>query len=166
MKNERDIKGLIMAMADPFTDIRSQATEALGEIGDPQAIRGLIITAGDSDSTLSGKAEEAMVKIGEPGIQELIEFLESNQEINLNSDELRAKIHVIGALGNIGGSEAVQALIGMLDDDYNSLRKASIISLGSIHEGEAIDALYMALEDKDMDVRNAAKDELDKKGLN
>lgn len=165
MKNDEDIKGLIMAMADPFTDIRTQATVALGEIGDPQAIRGLIITAGDQDSILSAKAEEAMVKIGEPGIGDLIKYLLSNRERNLHSDEHRAKIHIIGALGSIGGSEAVEALIGMLNDDYAALRRASVISLGSIDDGKAIDAIHMALEDRDIDVRNAAKNELDKKGL-
>lgn len=80
MKDERDLKGLIMAMGDPFISIRSQATEALGELGDPHAVKGLIITAGDSDSVLSGKAEEAMIKIGEPAVADLIEFLQSKRE--------------------------------------------------------------------------------------
>lgn len=122
MKNERDIKGLIMAMGDPFTDIRSQAADALGEIGDPQAIKGLIITVGDSDSIVSGKAEEAIVKIGEPGVDDLKEFLQSNRDRNLNSSELLAKRNVIQALGQIGGSQAVEGLIEMLLDDYATLR--------------------------------------------
>jgi HEAT repeat protein len=165
MKDEKDLKGLIMAMGDPFTDIRSQATDALGEIGDPQAVRGLIITAGDSDSVLSYKAEEAMVRIGEPGVGDLIEFLQSNLEGNLNSSELRAKEHVIGALGSIGDSQAVETLIKTLDDDYAPLRKASVISLGKIDDSRAIDALYGALRDENMDVRHAAKKELDKRGF-
>lgn len=165
MKDEKDLKGLIMAMGDPFTDIRSQATDALGEIGDPQAIKGLIITAGDSDSVLSYKAEEAMVKIGEPAAGDLIHFLQTNREKNLNSSELRAKTHVISALGHIGGSQVVDVLIEMLDDDYAPLRYASVVSLGNMDDGKAMDALYGALEDKNMDVRKAAKKELKKRGI-
>ena len=99
-------------------NVRAAAAEALGAIGDPQAVPALIQALGDSDSAVRRAAAEALGKLGDPqAIPALIQALgDSDRDVRRAAAE---------ALGAIGDPQAVPALIQALGDDWDDARRAA-----------------------------------------
>ena len=53
---KKDIEGLIKALKDKDSDVREEAAEALGEIGDDRAVEPLTKALKDEDSSVRSKA--------------------------------------------------------------------------------------------------------------
>ena len=68
---------------------------------------------------------------------------------------LRFIAFVIGfgiARARIGDGNAVDALIGALNDDYDAVRLNSIYALGRIGDGRAVEPLKEMLKDEDASI--------------
>ena len=134
MKDEGDVKGLIKALSftkDPYTC--EFAVDALGQIGDPEAVGPLI-------SALAGKVPNrlnvavALGQIGDPrAVEPLLATFGNRYEIP----------EVTLALGQCGDQRAVEPLILMLKDFLTSNRQvmAAIAALGKLKNPDALKPL-------------------------
>lgn len=67
------------------------------------------------------------------------------------------RLNATWALGRCHDSRAVPALVGLLDEEFDGLRKTACYSLGELGDRSACDALAKSLQDATVDVRwNAA----------
>jgi HEAT repeat protein len=67
MREKKDVKGLIKALGDEKdSEVRGNAAQALGTIGDARAVEPLIRALGDSDWRVLWNAARALGKIGDP----------------------------------------------------------------------------------------------------
>ncbi|GEM_PF-6464149 len=192
---------LVELLNNPNPDIRLYGVVTLGEIADPSSVDHLKKLAYDTDENVAQAAIEALGKVNSPDV---VPFLISllNEDFwlqypavmvlgklkdptaieplkRLLSDEM-LKFAVIEALGNIGGSEAIQVLVETLEKEKdvvsiqellkalikiiendglseveleNFLPEEKIVSLGARKElHEAVDAL---LNSSDPDEKNA-----------
>jgi HEAT repeat protein len=60
------VPALIQALGDDWGNVRFAAAEALGKLGDPQAVPALIQALGDSGWDVRRAAAEALGKLGDP----------------------------------------------------------------------------------------------------
>jgi HEAT repeat protein len=137
--------------------VRSSAADALGKIGDAQAIPGLLKLVEDSDSSVRRRAAEALGKIGDsqaiPGLFKLVE--DSDYSVRSSAAE---------ALGKIGDSQAIPGLLKLVEDSDYSVRSRAADALGKIGDSQAIPELLKLVEDSDSYVGMRAADALGKIG--
>ena len=65
MESKRDVKGLIKLLRPPISDLRNEAIEALGRIGNDKAVEELIKALNDKSSIFREGAAYAMGRIGD-----------------------------------------------------------------------------------------------------
>jgi len=75
MRTRQDVEGLIKALKHKDFEVRKNATDALGEIGDVRAIEPLIQALKDKGRGVQKYAAKALGEIGEPAVEPLIEAL-------------------------------------------------------------------------------------------
>ncbi len=85
-----------------------------------------------------------------PEIDELIEQLN-----NRNTDSSQRR-NAVKYLENIGGAEAVEALIESLADEERAIRRLAASTLGKLGDQKAVEPLIKALQDEDNYVRKNA----------
>ncbi len=148
LEANRDIKGLIKALRYKEYEIRSDAAEALGKIGDAKAIEPLI-TALKDDYAVPTSAIYALVEMGEPAIEPLIHALKN--------DDYRVRKGAADALGHIGDRRAVEPLIHALKYARSyadqSVQSAAASALGYIGDRRAVEPLIHALQHENSIVR-------------
>ncbi|HUU75392.1 MAG TPA: HEAT repeat domain-containing protein [Methanoregulaceae archaeon] len=145
LKDEKNVKGLIIAFKRRDPGVQYEAVEALGELGDPVAVDVLMeALVGDKYSGIRWKAAEALTKIGKPAVPRLIGALDNPD------DDVRWKAAI--ALGEIGDPRAVEPLIALLGDEDRFVKSRAAYALGIMGE-PAISALISALEEKDPSLR-------------
>ena len=99
------------------TDLKRRLVEALGKLGDPQAVPPLIKALGDDWDDVRRAAAEALGRIGAPAVPPLIQALgDSDRDVRAVSAE---------ALGKLGDPRAVPALIQALGDSDRDVRRAA-----------------------------------------
>ncbi len=185
-----NISQLLVKLKDTDSEIRFEAAEALGKLGDRIAVPALIEALKDKSGGVRFSAAEALGKLGDrTAVPALIETLK---------DEKEDVCHLAAwALGKIGDSAAVPALmyfverrsysfkpwetaaialarlghnsvVSLLIDDLkygdDNLRFTASELLGKIGDRTAVPALTEALEDEDRDVRFYAVEALGKLG--
>ena len=130
LAEKRDVKGLAKALFyKKAWRVREAAAEALGKIGDSQAVEPLIAALKDEDWYVRKYAVEALGKIGESRtVKPLIAALK-----DLEQDVREAAVE---ALGKIGDSRAVEPLIAALKDW--DMRKAAANGLICIYKSGKI----------------------------
>jgi len=188
-KEPRVIKLLIGALHDQDAYIRSVSAEALGEIGDKQAVDPIIellndkinrgksqVSAAVALGNLGGKkATPALLKslrsenvyvreasaraLGKIGDPTAVDLL-----IETTDDEgQRVRAAAIEALGKLGSKRAVRTIIGGLNDqDHFAIRKNAAEALGNLGDHLAVEPLIESLKDKDYMVKQNAADALGK----
>jgi len=145
LTKKRNLQGLIHALHHKDPKIQYDAAEALGEIGDIQAIKPLITAL--TQNELSGvrwKAAEALSKIGVPAVDALIGALRHSD------DDVRWKAAI--ALGEIGDRRAIGPLISLLCDEDRFVKSRAAYALGLIGE-PAVEPLICALREGDGNLR-------------
>jgi HEAT repeat protein len=178
------VPALIQALGDYRDDVRRAAAEALGAIGDPQAIPALSVWAHAGEYA----ARNALQTLGHPMLDlpqavaqvaaqgawgVLIRALTCAQVrevvVGLGAPAVPALIQALGdgwddvraaaaeALGNLGDPQAIPALIKALGDYWYDVRRAAAEALGKLGDPQAIPALIQALGDYQDDVRRAAQ---------
>jgi HEAT repeat protein len=140
---------LRQALKDEEWWVRRAAAEALGKIGDPQAIPALLEARKDGDSGVRRAAAWALWNIGGP--QAVPVQLKSLKDENGDVRQVAAF-----ALGSIGDLETVPVQLKSLKDENGDVRQVAAFALGSIGDQQAVPALMEALKDRDEDVREAA----------
>ena len=65
---KQDVEGLIRALDYRAPEVRQNAANALGNIGDPRAVEPLIVALKDENLWVCDAATSALVKIGEPAV--------------------------------------------------------------------------------------------------
>ncbi|GET40636.1 HEAT repeat domain-containing protein [Microseira wollei] len=155
--NIKMVEKLQQALNDEDWYVREKAAEALGNIGNPQAVPALIAALKDKDSFSRTNAAEALGNIGNPqAVDALIAAL--------NYEDWFVRIKAGEALGKIGNPQAVDVLMSALNHEDMSVSMNAAEALGKIDNLQAVDALMLALNDEDQDVRRKAAEVLGKIG--
>jgi HEAT repeat protein len=185
---KRDVQGLINALSymkdsdqEKHYDIRRQAAEVLGEMGDARAVKPLIAAFNDKEISVREEAAHALGKIGDgSAVDALIDAFLFTQPNFVGKPAVEA-LRKIGAdravdtftgalknrdkwirhkaaegLGVMGDARAVEALIDALNDKEDLVRREAASSLGEIRDARAMNPLIAALKDKDFILRIAA----------
>jgi HEAT repeat protein len=169
---------LVQALQD--YKVRRAACEALGAIGDPQAIPHLAQALQDEAWEVCKAACEALGAIGDPqAIPPLLQALQDEDRSvraaackalgkigdpqaippllqALQDEAWWVRAEACEALGAIGDPQAIPPLLQALQDEARSVRKAACWALGAIGDPQAIPPLLQALQDEDWLVRRAA----------
>ena len=143
---------LIEALGDGDLEVRRAVCEALGRIGDAQAVPALSVLAQVGNEA----AQEALQQMGqsmmslEEAVGELVQQGWWGVVIR-TLDDARVRKLVVGL-----GAAAVPKLIEALGDGDWEVRRAACWALGQIGDTQAVPALIKAAKDNDSDVREAA----------
>lgn len=140
---------IIKLLYDPVQAIRVEAIEALAGMQAKEAFAPLGELFKDPDLIVVHAAVEAVAAMGgaeaEPYLLKAIKL-----------DTVPARITSATALGGYGSPEAVDALIGALDDyRYEDVVLAAIKSLGEVGDPKAVAPLTNKLKDRSYNVREA-----------
>jgi HEAT repeat protein len=120
---QQDEPTLIAALGDEDSSVRADAAEALGELGDPQAVDPLIAVLDDEDVFVRLAAVEALGKIGEASaVPALTKALWQSGETPLGESLADVQTAAATALAAIGDPSTVKPLVqytarGNLDED-------------------------------------------------
>jgi HEAT repeat protein len=144
----RAVGPLIAALQDSDCSVREAAVDALGQIGGARAIEHLVAALKDEDGDVRQAAAHALAQIGAPAVEPLIALYKKTD----------FRVPAVKALGQIGGTRAVEFLVAALKDKDIDVRRAATEALGRIGT-PATEPLLAAL--KDVDVRQAAAGALD-----
>ncbi|MDD3566085.1 MAG: HEAT repeat domain-containing protein [Methanothrix sp.] len=169
----RVVAPLTDVLRDGASELRVSAAQALGNIGDPQAIGALTYVAQkDGDPKVREAAKEALEKIGDPRtVDQLIEALKDEDGLAregavtalgetgdpraidplieaLKDEDWLVRSSAARALGEIGDARAVAPLIGALKDEYARVRSSAARALGEIGDARAVAPLTEALKDE------------------
>lgn len=130
---------MVEFLSDLELTVRAEAAGALGRMG-KHAARPLIDEALNSpDKDVRSNAAKALVAIGEPAVPEMIEAVKSGKPTQ--------KVGAATALGELGTTRAIGALIGALSAKEQEVRltcRDSLVTLGS----EAVEPLIGGLTNK------------------
>src|SRR5262249_10820473 len=127
-------------------EVRENAAEALGKIGDERAVKPLIKALNCYNyHRVCEKAAEALEKIGDGAIGPLLAALKDDE------GDVRLGIPII--LGQIGGTRTVEPLIAALKDDYYQKRDKKYVweevAKALVKFGDAaVEPLIAALKDR------------------
>jgi HEAT repeat protein len=174
LKAKGDVKGLIKALGyKKDAEVRKEAAQALGEIGDTQAVEPLIATLKDENRDVRRAAAEMLGKIGDVrAVEPLITAIKDSAR-----GVCQAAIEALDKLGwqpdrsEAGavywiekrqwdkcvevGAPAVEPLIATLKDVDAGVRKAAAEVLGKIGDVRAVEPLITAIKDSARSVRQA-----------
>ncbi|MDD3043633.1 MAG: HEAT repeat domain-containing protein [Methanosarcinaceae archaeon] len=137
---EKAVTPLIRALEDRDEDVRISVIYSLGSFGDEEAVLPLISLLGHKDAAVRKAAAYALGRIGDP---RAVEALTERVETEENWLERRIMAET---LIEIGGTEAVEPLIMLLEDKDYRIRQSAAMGLGKLRATEAVDALLEALE--------------------
>lgn len=148
-------KPLLAAMQDASGYPLTSMIEALGEVGDPDAVESILPHLESDDWFARCKAAEALGKIGDlRALDSLIRALGDDHSSYVRSDAAEA-------LGKLGDSRAIAPLIDALRDDEHYVRREAAEALGELGSERALEPLLdVALNDEDEYVRECAEESL------
>ena len=140
MEKKKNVKGLIKALKN--WEIRKEATEALGRIGDNRAVEPLINLLPKEYDTKLKAAAEALVKIkGAEAVEDLIPLLKPDGSRLDSSNDSNCTI-IAKILGRIGDKRAVEPLIESMNKFHFGDTTTEIIkALGKIGGVRAVEGL-------------------------
>jgi HEAT repeat protein len=178
MLKKRDVKGLVRAVNDEERGIRLAAIEALGVIGDPQAVEPLITVLQDGSWGVRSYAAAALGAIGDGRAVKPLSYLirDGNKAVRKAAAEALARLGPLGDPESQGwylvalerwdqvaslGEAAVEPLIAALGNGEVDAARV----LGEIGSARATEPLVSALKDRDYYLRKAAARSLEQIGL-
>ena len=147
LKDPSAVELCIQALDCNETEVREEALDALVSAGTDllDGNRLLETCAGmleDEDGTVRSCAVRGLGQVSSSEAIALLRgILESGRESNL------IRLYAVGSLANIGTSEAVGAIIKVLNDPDATVRYAAITVLGKIGDARALPALARMIEE-------------------
>lgn len=145
LKSAEDVNGLIEALKNFNPEIRASSAEALGKLGDINAVDPLISAVKDKDSNVRRFAAESLGQLKDRrAVNPLITALRDFNK--------RVQRSALIALGSIGDPMAVEPVIQLLKDKDKYVRASAITALGDIGDPAALESLEgMTKDDDDID---------------
>jgi HEAT repeat protein len=142
-------KAFVRALDAGVAELRMAAANALGELGEREAVPALIERFEDADPRVRARAARAAGEIGDQrAVDALSELLaDPTAEVRREAAE---------ALGRIGSRRALQALLGLYDDADERVRRIAVSAFGKFDTDRPVDALVAALGDEAATVRRTA----------
>lgn len=126
LKEKRNVKGLIRALSHDDVSVRQGASQALGQIGDTQAVEPLIGAASDGDARVRVTVAKALGQIGDARALPLLVNL-------LNDEEGNVRAAAVWALGNIGDVRAVEPLAAAISNVGRETRQTIVDILDQLN---------------------------------
>ncbi|HZD43860.1 MAG TPA: HEAT repeat domain-containing protein [Methanomicrobiales archaeon] len=146
LQNGLAIEPLIVALTDPYSNVRESAATALTNFGD-EAVDPLLDALRDVNDTKRSYAAGILGRIAsERAIEGLV--------VAMSDQNPDVRYSVVGSLSQIPG--AADSLIGALKNENEDVRVVAAVSLGRMHAEQAIDPLVSALKDESEKARDAA----------
>ncbi len=140
-----------------YWEVRADAAEALGRLGNPEAVVPLTSCLEDRFRNVRSNAARALGEIGDPrAVEALIPCLKDRKS------DVRAD--AAWALGRIGDKRAVEPLSSCLSDKDTEVYRNAAVALGEIGDPRAIEPLIARLKEKDKFQSSSAADALVKIG--
>lgn len=142
-------KAFVRALDAQVPELRMAAANALGELGQSQAISELVDRFDDEDPRVRARAARACGLIEDArGTEGLIGLL---------SDPIATvRREAANALGRIGNRQALQALLTLYDDDSERVRRIAVSGFGKFTSDRPVEPLTSALGDESSTVRRTA----------
>ena len=155
-KDTSAVPGLIEALYDEDSRLRTAAVKVLGEIGDPNVVpEFLILLNKENDGNIRWAVSAALGRMGKDAVPGLVEALrDENWKVRRSSAE---------ALWAMGEPEAVPGLIVALNDRNDVVRQAAASALEAMST-MAVPELIKALGNRDRPAALAAAQMLEKIG--
>ena len=147
LRDSRATHALIDSLAEKSLTI--DTANALGQIGDPQALDGLLKLVGDEDASVRQAAVNALNSLAVSSMSERIIPLLNDPDPNVR--ESAAKI-----AGYFGYPESAGALLELTGDENERVRSAVIEHLPFVEDERVLDVLFRALKEETANVRAAA----------
>jgi HEAT repeat protein len=153
LKDPKSLPALQGVMKSDAVDLKPQAAQLIGEIGDAQSVDALVEgvdwNAGAGSDRKSRKAAtaneriaQALPRVAKPGDEKAIEALKRLS----GSNHLNTQLAAVIGLGELDAKSAVQDLIDIADGHPNNFMvKNAIMSLGKIGDEKAIPILVKML---------------------
>ncbi|MCJ7632469.1 HEAT repeat domain-containing protein [Candidatus Bathyarchaeota archaeon] len=168
MKEKKNIEGLIKALKHENNNVRGNATNALGEVGDSRAVEPLIqILKNDY-----GNSQEACLALGKIRNRNIVEpFVQilgnKNKWAFLSDVDL---CNIIKLFDNIRDPEAYKRIFQKLSfkdvSGYGFILRVGILALKVVKSEEAVEFLIQELSDDNISVQETAKKCLEELGVN
>jgi HEAT repeat protein len=140
---------LIVCLADPDADVRKAACDALGKLGDRDAVSPLFDALADADAAVSQAASVAIQSIGGEEAERRALDASSSSDVRIRRAALRV-------LAYFGWPSALGPLLAALGDEDERIRELGASGLSSIEDPRAVDALIGALDHEAARTRAAA----------
>ncbi len=142
-------KAFIQALQAGIPELRMAAANALGELGQTDAVPYLIKRFDDPDSRVKARAARACGQIADPRATDALESLLSDAD-----PEVRRE--AADALGTIGNRQALQALLTLYNDSNERVRRIAVSGFGKFESDQPVSYLVDALGDNSGAVRRTA----------
>ncbi|WP_435146713.1 HEAT repeat domain-containing protein [Halobaculum sp. P14] len=143
------VRAYAKALQSSVPEFRMAAANALGDLGDSDAVKPLVGGLGDDDPRVRERACYALGQIGDPRPV-------GKLKQRLDDDHGAVKAAAADALGTIASQPALSALVDLLDDDNPSIRRVAANALGNASSAEPVPMLASALGDEHDTVRRTA----------
>jgi len=150
------VEPLTNALKGKSSNVRRDAADTLGMIGDARAVQPLINILKDNNAEVQKRATDALGKIGKPAVEPLINTLKDNN--------VEARKNAADALGKIGDARSIEPLVNALKDRDSYVRSHAATSLGRIGDARAVEPLINVLKDESWSVRHEAASALEQIG--
>lgn len=125
----RSVDTLILGLREPVPLLRIAAVKGLAELGDRKALPGLRSALGDDAAVVRAAAIDALGSLGTRNEVPLI-IAQLNATKNFSRGRgIFVRPHAAQALGSLGGPEATQALIEVVNDADPETRSAAHAAL-------------------------------------
>jgi HEAT repeat protein len=134
--------------ADYCSNEAERSIKALGKIGDPQAATVLLEALQHSNEFVRTEAARSVGKLRDPRVPVLIEALKA--------PELYVRRTAVGALGEIGNSQAFAALIEALKDKNALVVYDALMALGKVGNSQAVPALIDVVKNMPLGIYDAS----------
>jgi HEAT repeat protein len=151
---EGTLERLLEALKDKALFVRAGAAEGLGRLRDQRAVEPLLEALRQPDETLQASAAIGLGNLGDQrAVAPLVEATLKNPSDNVSEKAAEA-------LGQLGGSAGVDALVAAVPDKSANTRRRAIRALGKLGNPRAVEPLVAAAKDQDPAVRQAALEAL------
>lgn len=142
-------KRFASALSSDIPELRMAAANALGNLGETNAIPALIQALDDENPAVRTRVCAALGTLEHPrAVEPLIEQLDDSRG--------RVRLAAANALATIGNDRALSALLAMLSDENPEIRRISVVALGNARSVRVVKPLADALSDDNARVRSAA----------
>ncbi len=136
------------AMSDPNERIRDTAIGALASLTDPRAFTALL---GASGSPTAGARAAAMRALGRSTGAAAVAL-----RAGVRDEDAWVRYYACQALGNLAVYEALDDVIGLIDDPAGQVRVAAIEAIAKLGDGRSTAVMDTACRSVDPDIRRVA----------